>query len=111
AAKGPDDGGEASHVAARVRQTCDIATTHRIGNQHENNGDTTRLLQHRPSGWGGTCKDQVRVKLHQFLPESFHQRAIGLRPASVYFDVAIVRPPDLSEFLPERREPGLAFRG
>ena len=102
-------GGETSHAAAWARQTCDIATTHRIGNQHENDWNSTRLLQHRPSGWCRTGKDEVRLKLDQFLRESFHRLDIGRRPASVDFDVTALRPPDLSKFLPERREPGLRF--
>jgi len=49
------------------------------------------------------------LKLDQFLRESFHRLDIGRRPASVDFDVTALRPPDLSKFLPERREPGLRF--
>ncbi len=47
------------------------------------------------------------MKPDHFLRQSIHRIDIGHRPASLDFDIAAFRPPDLSEFFPERREPGL----
>jgi hypothetical protein len=45
----------------------------------------------------------------QFLRESPHRLNIGRCPPSVDLDVAALRPAKLSEFRPQRRDPGLRF--
>src|SRR5262249_30003515 len=53
--------GKTSSVAARPRQTADKATPNRVGNNHKNNRDSTRLLQHRLCWWSVLRKDDVRL--------------------------------------------------
>jgi hypothetical protein len=45
----------------------------------------------------------------QFVRESPHRLNIGRCPPSVDLDVAALRPAKLSEFRPQRRDPGLRF--
>jgi hypothetical protein len=49
------------------------------------------------------------LKADYFLRKSFHRLNIGRRPASLDFDILAFRPPEFSEFFPERRAPGLPF--
>src|SRR5262249_40173158 len=53
--------GKTSGVAARPRQTANKATPDRVGNNHENNRDSTSLMQHRLSWWRVLRKDDVRL--------------------------------------------------
>jgi hypothetical protein len=50
------------------------------------------------------------LKRDEFLRELLHRLDIGCRPARVDLDVATLRPPELPEFRPERRDLGLRSR-
>src|SRR5262249_60067426 len=65
--------------------------------------------QHRRSSGCTARKYQVGLKRDEFLREALHRLDIGCRPASVDLDVSAFRPPELPEFLPKRRDPGLRF--
>ena len=55
-------------------------------------------------------KNEVGLQRDEFLRESLSRlRVEGCRPASVDPDVTALRPPELLEFLLERRDPGLRF--
>ena len=76
---------------------------------HENDGDGARLLQQRRSGGCALRKNEVGLQRDEFLRESLPRLRVERRPASVDPDVAALRPPELLESLPERRDPGLSF--
>ena len=61
---------------------------------------------------GVLCREnEFGLQRDEFLRESLHRpRVVGCRPASVDPDVAALRPPELLESLPERRDAGLSFR-
>ena len=67
------------------------------------------LFQHRPGGGRALRKNEVGLERDKFHCEPVHRRDIGCRPANVDFDVATLRPSELSEFLSQRRDPGLRF--
>src|SRR4029453_11820182 len=80
-----------------------------MGNEHENNGDGTRLLELGRGSGGAARKNEVRLKRDEFLRESFHQLDISRRPANVDLAVAALQPPELPKPFPKRRDRGLPF--
>ena len=69
------------------------------------------MLQQRRSGGCVMRKNEVGLQRDEFLRESLHRlRVAAARPANVDPDVAALRPPELLESLPERRDAGLCFR-
>jgi hypothetical protein len=61
----------------------------------------------------GVFVEKIKFGLRpdEFFRESLHRLNVGSGPASVDPDVAALRPPELLEFLPERRDGRPCFRG
>src|SRR5262245_48566718 len=98
---------EPGHVAARLRQAGNKASTDGIGNLRKYDRHSAgRLLQcgHR---WSGAGKDDVRGQCHQFCC-SFPQIA-GL-PTILNFCIATIDPTQSLQFVNKRRDPCLHFR-
>ena len=56
-------------------------------------------------------KNKFGLRPDEFFRESLHRLNVGSGPARVDPDVAALRPPELLEFLPERRDDRPCFRG
>jgi hypothetical protein len=67
------------------------------------------LLQQGRRGGRGRRKNQVRLQRDEFLRELLSRlRVAGWRPASIDPDVAVLRPPELLEFLLECGDEGMS---
>ena len=82
----------------------------RICNLNEHDRDGARLLQQCRSR-GCVCrKNKFGLRLDEFFRASSHRFNVGSGPARVDPDIAALRPPELLEFLPERRGNRPSFR-
>ena len=105
---GQDESGDA---APRSRQARDEAAADRIGNDCENDWDGARLLQQSRRVGRAIRKDQFGLERDEVLRELLPRlRVAGWCPAILDPDVAALRPSELLESLPERRDAGLCFR-
>ena len=73
-------------------------------------GMVVGLLPRRRSGGCAARKNEVGLKRYQLLRKSLEQLNITCRPASIDLDVVTLGPPELCEFFPKPRCPGLCFR-
>src|SRR5262249_53200408 len=90
-------------------QTFNETAANRIANHCKNDGNGACLSRHHRSRGSTACKNEVRLKRDEFLRTTFYELDIGRSPANVNVDVAAVHPSELSEFLPERRDPRLGI--
>ena len=82
----------------------------RICNLNKHDRDGARLLQQCRSR-GCVCrKNKFGLRPDEFFRELLHRLNVGSGPARVDPDVAALRPPELLEFLPERRDDRPCFR-
>src|SRR5262245_46456570 len=103
--------GETCSVAARMRQALDETAPDRIGNDHKNDGDGMRFLQHR-RGWGCVLrKNEVGLRRDEFpCGLSPRPRVIECPPARLDLEIAALRPPKLVESFLECSQVSLKFR-
>jgi len=83
--------------------------TDRINEICEDDGDGARLLHQRESSRAARRQNEFGLLSDQFfglLPDLRHVRC---GPAIVDSDVHVLRPPELLQSVPERRDPGLRF--
>src|SRR5262249_27073011 len=82
--------GKTSRVAAWPRQTANKAAPDRIGNNHKNNWDGTRLVQHRLSWRRVLRKNDIGLELQKFFSGLLPLvQVVECSPASVDTDVPI----------------------
>ena len=98
---------KASGVAARPRQTIDIAGADGIGDAHEHDRHGACCLKQRNQGWRAKSQDDVGRKRDQFRRVFANLVGIPRGPAIVNLHVSAVGPTQLLQRLQERSDVGL----
>ena len=101
---------ETGGVAARPRQTVDVAGADRIEDDREHDRDGAGRLQQRPQGRRATGQDDVGRERGQFRRLSANFGGIGRGPAGVDLQVAADAPAQLPQALQECPDAGLPCR-
>src|SRR5262249_27025861 len=92
---------KAGCVAARLRQTLDIASPDRIGDTGEHNRHGACRFQQRSNGGAGRGEKDIGSERHQFGCVSAHRFRIADAPTIVDADVLAYRPAQLLQALRE----------
>lgn len=104
-------GDETSDIAARARNARYETAANRICNLNEHDRGSARLLQQCRGRGRVYRKNKFGLQPDEFFRESSHRLNIGSGPARLDPDIAALRPPELFELLPERRDDRPGFRG